>query len=115
MEMGDPKAQATILAVDTLPRVKAPGTILVEGGDPMGTAEFKELGTTSVVDIGPMAAVDIKAPGTTLAVDIDRTATEGIRGRAIISVADLTSSNLQRSDTYKCSYRVSGSQKIPAE
>jgi len=48
MGMGGRKAQATTLEADTLPRVKAPGTILVEGGDPMGTAEFKELGTILV-------------------------------------------------------------------
>ena len=84
MEMGDPKAQATTLEADTLPRVKAPEIISAEGGDPMATVAFKELGIILVVDTVPMAAVGIKAPGTTLVADIDRTATEVIRGRAII-------------------------------
>lgn len=77
MEMGDRKAQATISAADTHPRVKAQGIISEEGGDQMGTAAFK-------------------APGTTLVADIDPTAVEGIRGRAIILVVVSTSSESTR-------------------
>ena len=111
MEMGDRKAQEKTLAADTPPRVKAQGIILVEGGNPMDAAAFKELETILAAVTAQTAEVGIKARGTTSAADTSQPATEVFKALEIISVVVLTNSNLQRSDTHKCSHRVLGSQK----